>query len=275
MLVKLKTIVHILIYIFAFIGLFLTAGYVAVRLKLTDTYGIVIDEQDKSFIKHEKNAAPYQKFPLAHRPEWIAFKIAVTKDKELIKAISKETGVPERVLISLLVPEQMRLFNSNRELFKQVFDPLKILGSQSQFSWGIFGIKDETARMVENHLKNTKSPFYLGPSFEKILDFKTDNPDEERFSRIIDEHNHRYAYLYTALYIAQIEAQWKKAGFPISDKPDILATLFNLGFAKSVPKANPKADGSAMEIDGKLWSFGDLAGVFYYSDELIEIFPVK
>ena len=264
----------VLVFIFAFIGLFLVLGYIAMRLKLTNAYGI-IDEQTNNFIQVPKGTKKYETFPLAHSPEWIAFRIAVLKDKTIIEKVSKETGVPARILVALLVPEQMRLFNSNRALFKQVFEPLKVLGSQSQFSWGILGIKDETARAIENHLQDNKSPFYLGQSFEHTLLFKTTDIDQERFQRIIDEHDHTYSYLYTALYVAQINKQWEKAGFPIKNRPEILATLFNIGFEKSIPNTNPKSGGSTLDINGIEYSFGTIAKSFYDSDEMIEIFPHK
>lgn len=269
---KLSRILRIGTYIFATIGLLLVLGFFAMKFGFTNTLGI-IDVQQKSFL--DKGAHEYTLFPLAHTPEWIAFRQAVAKDKAIIEQVSKETGVSPRMLIALLVPEQMRLFHSNRPIFKQIFEPLKILGSQSQFSWGIFGIKDETARAVEEHLHETASPFYLGPSFEKALDFKTNTPDQERFSRIIDEHDHTYGYRYPALYVAQVEIQWKKAGFPIAGRPEIIATLWNLGFEKSNPNADPKSGGAPIDINGTTYSFGALAGAFYYSDEMVELFPIE
>jgi hypothetical protein len=247
------------------------------RLGLTKTKGKV-DVQTQHFIntKDAITGNTYTPFPLAHSPEWIAFRQAVAKDKDMIAKVSKETGIPGRIIVSILVPEQMRLYHSERPVFKSFFEPLKMLGSQSQFSWGIFGIKDETARATEIHLTDTTSPFYLGKSFEKMLSFSTTtNSDQERFERITDEHNHLYSYTYTALYLAQIESQWKKAGFPIDKKPEILATLWNVGFEKSKPKANPSSGGSVLDIDGVSYSFGEMAGLFYYSDEMIELFPVQ
>lgn len=265
------TLAKLFIFAFALIGIFLTSGYVAVRTGLTNTSG-VIDDQSRHFLSPTKE---YARFPLAHTPEWVAFRQAVAKDKGMIEAISKETGVPPRTLIAVLVPEQMRLFHSDRPLFKKIFEPLKILGSQSQFSWGVFGIKDKTARATEAHLLDTSSPFYIGGAFEHALDFKTTEPDQERFARIVDEHDHSYAYRYAALYVAQINAQWKNAGYPINDRPEILATLWNLGFEKSRPHASPQSGGALLDIDGTPWSFGSLAGAFYYSDEMIEIFPAE
>lgn len=260
----------ILFFGFAFVGLFLVAGYGAMRVGLTKTSGI-IDEQSKYFLS---TSLEYTRFPLAHSPEWIAFREAVVKDKGVIERVSKETGVPARLLITPLVPEQMRLFHSQRPIFKEFFAPLKILGAQSQFSWGIMGIKDETAREIERRLKDPASPSYLGTNFEHLLDFKTADPDQERFQRIVDAHDHYYSYLYGAIYMKEIMFEWEKAGFPISDRPDIVATLFNIGFGNSTPKADPKSGGAEIDLGGTTYSFGALGGAFYTSDELVEFFPI-
>jgi hypothetical protein len=261
--------------VFALIGFTLSAGYIAVRLGITNTSGR-IDEQTDNFLKKKSlHDESYELFPLAHTDEWVAFRVAVAKDKTILEKVSKETGVPSRLIVSLLVPEQMRLFHSDRPLFKRVFAPLKILGSQSQFSWGIFGIKDVTARAVEAHLLDKTSPFYLGKSFEESLAFKTTNVEKERFARITDEHNHLYGYRYAAIYIQQIESQWARAGHPIGGRPEIIATLWNLGFEKSKPNNNPKSGGAILTINDKEYSFGELARAFYYSDEMVELFPLK
>ena len=140
--------------------------------------------------------------------------------------------------------------------------------------WGIYGIKEETAKAVELHLKDTTSPYYLGKSFENTLSFSSStSKDKERFERIIDEHNHTYTYLYTALFVKQVITQWQKAGFPINNNPAVIATLWNLGFSKSEPKQDPKSGGAAIDINGKTYSFGALSAAFYYSDELLEVFP--
>lgn len=269
---KFLLFIKILTYVFAAIGFILVTGYFATLLGITNTTGI-IDTQTKTFIQKNNTIVTYETFPLAHTPEWIAFRLAVAKDVPVIAKVSKETGIPPRVLVAILVPEQMRLFYTDRAVFKQFFEPLKMLGSQSQFSWGIFGIKDDTARAVESHLIDTQSPYYLGKSFEKSLAFTTADTDQERFTRITDEHNHLYAYRYAAIYIKQIETQWKKAGYPIDTNPAVIATLWNLGFEKSKPHKDPSSGGAAIDINGTTYSFGELARLFYYSDEMIELFP--
>jgi hypothetical protein len=270
----LKSIFIYTVYVFSAIGFFLTAGYFAITLGFTNTKGI-IDIQTKTFLDKSYTKDEYALFPLSHTKEWIAFRIAVAKDKPMIDQISKETGIPSRLLVAVLVPEQMRLFYTDRPVFKAFFEPLKILGSQSQFSWGIFGIKESTALEVESHLRNTHSPFYLGKQYEGQLIFTDESTgtSSERFTRITDQYDHKYAYLYAALYLAQIEKQWDDRGYPLKERPDILATLWNLGFTKSKPNSTPQSGGAEIAINGSKYSFGSLASTFYYSDEMIELFP--
>ncbi len=214
-------------------------------------------------------------FAWMNTPEWHALAQALIKDAPVIQKVAQETGVPSRLITMQVIGEQMRLFTSDRELFKQVFSPLKILGSETQFSLGVSGIKEETAKQIEENLRNPSSPYYIGKQYEHVLDFQNqDDATNERITRITDSRNHYYAYLYTALFIKQVETQWKSSGFDISDRPEILATLFNIGFAHSIPNANPQIGGAPITIDGREYTFGSIGYDFYYSGELQEQFPL-
>lgn len=257
-------------YIFAFIGLFLTLGYFAVRFGFTNTAGI-IDRQREGFLSG--GTADNKYYSWNKDEEWQTLKEAFSKDKAVLSKVENDSGVPSRLIVSVVLVEQLRLFHSEREVFKQVFAPLKILGTQSQFSWGVSGIKEKTAVAIENNLKDKNSIYYLGVNSEHLLDFKTSDIDSERFTRMTDYKDRYYSYMYTALYIKEIASGWKKSGFDISQKPEILATLFNIGFEHSVPKANPDIGGAEIDINGTQYSFGRLAMEFYYSDELINLYP--
>ncbi len=208
-------------------------------------------------------------------PEWQDFKLAVAKDKPLIDSVAQVTGVEPRLIVSVLVGEQIRLFNSSREAYKKWIGPLKILSVETTFSLGITGIKVPTAQRIEKNLKDSSSVFYLGKKYENLLDFQTKNPAQERFNRLTSYKNHFYSYLYAALNVKQINVQWAKSGFPISERPEILATLYNIGYEVSVPKENPVVGGSGINIKGKKYSFGAVAYEFYYSGELYDLFPFK
>ncbi len=207
--------------------------------------------------------------------EWQDFKLAVAKDKHLIDSAALVTGVEPRMIVAVLVGEQIRLFNSSREAYKKWIGPLKILSVETTFSLGVTGIKVPTAQRIEHQLKDTSSVFYLGKEYEHLLDFQTNNIESERISRLTSYKNHYYSYLYAALNVKQIKMQWERAGFPIDNRPEILATLFNIGFEVSNPKSNPVVGGSGIDIYDKKYTFGAVAYEFYYSGELFNLFPFK
>jgi len=248
------------------------------KLHLTDVKGSI--DSRNSFFNEVKSLNNKEKVietsAWMNSTEWETLKSGLIKDKDLINKVSNETGISSRLIVSNIISEQLRFFTSNRESFKKYFEPLKILGTYTQFSYGISGIKMETAEQIEDNLKNTESSFYLGKSFENILDYSNnDNIDNQRLARFTDDHDHYYSYLYTALFIKEIENQWEIEGYSISNRPEVLATLFNLGFSKSIPKENPDVGGSIITINSNDYTFGGLAYDFYYSSELSDIFPIR
>jgi hypothetical protein len=212
-------------------------------------------------------------FKWMNMDEWSVFKQAAVKDTNIIDSVAALTNINARLIASVLVGEQIRLFDSTKEGYKKWMAPLKILANETKISWGITGIKEFTAIDIERFLKDKKSDYYIGEKYEHLLDFKTENIEDERYQRLINNKNHKYAYLYAAIFLKQVMHQWKKAGFDISNRVEILATLYNVGFISSVPKADPKVGGSHIKIRGKVYTFGSLAYEFYYSGELIKAFP--
>ncbi|MCI0597465.1 hypothetical protein L0Y34_00085 [Candidatus Parcubacteria bacterium] len=270
----LKQFFTVVVYLFAAIGFFLVAGYGAVRFGFTNEPGIV-DTQREAFLGSSVGVLSPSNGDWKISNEWRVLEEAIRRDEEVIKRAARDAGVPARLIIANLVSEQLRLFFTEREAFKQFFYPLKILGPQTQFSWGVMGMKEETAIPVEEHLKNSSSPFYLGPAYEDVLNFQegTDDVKTSRFARMTDQYDHYWSYLYAGLYMKQVESQWRHAGFPIDGNVGIISTLYNIGFDRSVPKADPQVGGSAIQIGAKTYSFGGLASEFYYSDLLNDIFP--
>ena len=267
------------LYLFAAIGFLFVGVFVAMKLHLTDVKGSI--DSRNSFFNQNKDNENVKIEAIKNNPKWMntteweTLKNGIIKDKEMILKVSNETNLPARLIVSVIIPEQLRFFTSNRESFKKYFEPLKILGTYTQFSYGISGIKMDTAKKIEENLKNTESIFYLGKDYENILDYKeVDFSDDDRLERFTDQHDHYYSYLYTALYIKEIEKQWQRSGFDIGNRPEVYATLFNIGFDRSKPKSSPDVGGSIITIDNKDYTFGGLAYDFYYSNELSDIFPL-
>lgn len=265
-----------LTYIFALIGFVLVSVYLSVMFGLTNEKGLV-DMQRTTFTHtspSENNNKPLPvKSSWLTQEEWAVIKEAIIRDRESIYKASALLDVDSRLIVSIIMVEQLRLFTDDRELFKRVFAPLKMLGTQSQYSWGVVGIKRETAIEAEENLLASTSPYYLGTHYENILAFTTGDHESERFARLTDEHNRYYSYLYAAVIIKELEVQWGRAGYPITKRPEVIATLFNIGFTHSRPNAMPRAGGAAITIASTTYSFGALANEFYTSSELLTFFP--
>lgn len=215
-------------------------------------------------------------YPWVNQEEWKAIAEAIIKDKDQIEKASATAGIEPRMLVASAIVEQLRLFNSNRELFKKFFEPLKILGSANKISLGIMGIKENTAIQIENNLKDSSSAYYLGSSMESVLDFKDDpTVSSDRFERLSSDKNHYPNYLYGAIYLKEMISQWERAGYDIKYRPEIVGTLFNVGFPQSKPNPDPKVGGSQIDVGIGKYSFGSLAYEFYYSGELLDAFPFQ
>lgn len=287
-----KTLKHaffILVYLFAAVGFFLVAGYFAVKFGFTNEEGI-IDEQREAFFEAAgslptlaglggaaaaNDSTPKYTGPWQESEEWKVMETAIRRDQAVIMRAANDSGVSARLITANLVAEQLRLFFTEREAYKKWFYPLKILGPQSQFSWGVMGMKEATAIQVEANLKDPTSPYYLGPAYEHLLDFPAGTTDvsKARFTRMTDQHDHYWSYLYAGLYLKQVEAQWSKAGFPIDDDIAVLSTLYNIGFTHSEPKANPQVGGAGITLSDGTRAFGTLAEEFYNSDLLSDVLP--
>lgn len=287
----------VLVLLFALIGLLFSAVFVAMQFDLLNVRG-TIEARNEFFVAPEekpRTAIPGVSSTSAvatvtkgedscldgeavcawnDTREWGVVAGGLEKDAAVIQRVSVETDVSARLIAAVVVPEQIRFFSSEREVFKRYFEPLKILGSLSKFSLGVSGIKQETAVRIEEHLHDQSSDFYPGAQYAELIAYDQDvkNKSETLFARLTNEKDHYYSYLYTALFIKEIEAQWERAGHADQLDPAIVATIFNLGFSASEPKADPKVGGAPITVGGKQYSFGDLAGRFYDSVELVEIF---
>ncbi len=205
--------------------------------------------------------------------EWQTVRAGIEKDAEIIQKVSHQTGVSPRMIVATIMPEQLRFFTSSREVYKSYFEPLKILGSMTTFSLGIAGMKQGTARQIELYTVDTNSPFYPGEDLSKLLEYpEGKNTDAELYNRLTSD-DHYYSYLYTALFIRQITAHWASYGYDVSERPDVVVTLFNIGMGNSEPKSRPQIGGTTIYLNGETYSFGELGTAFYMSDELTKLFP--
>ena len=227
---------------------------------------------------------PKSLFEFSNYAVWKTFCDAVKKDKAAIDSASRITGVESRMIVMCLVGEQVRMFNANRERFKQYVYPFSRVILPKNRGYGVTSILEHTALQIEQNLINKNSPFYPGDYFYKCLNTTDAAPglvvdsikahQHKTIQRLIMGGDHFYSYLYTAFLIRQYQAHWQRAGQDLSYRPEIVGTLFNLGFHKSKPKKNPEVGGASFTVGNKEYTFGGLCYEFYYSGEMLKDFPI-
>ncbi len=255
------------------LGAFVVVLFVLHELGLTNVPGSITRvNKIKSTSVAKNQAEKLEKYPWLTSREWNVVKIGLSNDEEILNEVAKQVDLSPRIIAGAVIGEQIRFFTTDRAQFESYFEPVKKFINLTQFSYGIAGIKPDTALFVEENIKNPNSKFYLGEKYAHMLDYAPGvNADNERIKRLNDE-SHRYSYLYVALIQKMLIAQWKKAGFDISKDPGVIASLYNIGFSRSKPHANPGIGGVPITIEGKTYSFGELADDFYWSGELSEYF---
>ncbi|MBR4804601.1 MAG: hypothetical protein IK032_08190, partial [Bacteroidales bacterium] len=82
-----------------------------------EDYNNFLDKMLKTFESEKQQQNP-NVIPWMATEEWAALKPAILKDKVLIDSAAHITGVDPRLIVGCLVGEQMRLFNSKREIYK-------------------------------------------------------------------------------------------------------------------------------------------------------------
>ncbi len=129
----------------------------------------------------------------------------------------------------------------NVDWFDKALDvPTALKGYNS--SIGFCQVKLKTAYWIEVQLSDSTSEFYPGKQYQAIL------PLSKSPREIIQKlQNDSLNILYAAAYIKIIQNYWKRAGYPINDRPDILGTLYSTGMfdqkgESRKPNANPKAN---------------------------------
>jgi len=255
---------------------------VDLKLKSNNEYKIAVQQLNNRKINKQKTSSR-SAFEWMNLGAWKAFTVAVKRDRESIDSVAKVTGVESRLIVSCLAGEQIRMFNSRRQSFKKYISPLQSLVLETNLSYGVTGIKVNTAINIEKYLKDPNSVYYLGKKFEHLLDYDSsktygnalNGKQSMRIRRLVQYKDHFYSYLYAAIFMKQIKMQWERAGYPLDNRPEILASLFNLGFRKSVPKKDPAVGGSNYLVGESMYTFGAVAFEFYYSGELLDVFPYQ
>ncbi|MNJ88788.1 hypothetical protein D3C87_63450 [compost metagenome] len=268
---------------------FRESGDITIALRMLDAANLRMKnhkgyQQELQRLEDQAKEATVSIYPWANYREWKEFCNVVRADSAAIDSVSRITGVESRLIVMCLVGEQIRMFNSSREQFKKYVVPYNRLILTTNRGYGVTGILQNTALKIERNLYEKGSPFYPGDYYQKCLNVKDSFPElvndtieahkHLTIQRLMKGGDHFYSYLYTAFFLRQFQAHWEKEGFTLAYRPEILGTLYNLGFQKSKPKKNPSVGGSTFKVGDKEYTFGGLCYEFYYSGELMTLFPL-
>ncbi|MFN6013755.1 MAG: hypothetical protein ACK47F_03600, partial [Flavobacteriales bacterium] len=159
---------------------------VLIATRMLDATALLLKD-DKDFQKEIKQLKKWRKgkdhsiYEWSNYEVWDQFCQAVLKDKAAIDSASRITGVEARLIVMCLVGEQVRMFNSGREKFKQYVYPFSRVMLPNNRGYGVTSILETTALKIEANLQDPKSPYYPGDYFSKCLNYNDSFP-----SRIVD-----------------------------------------------------------------------------------------
>jgi hypothetical protein len=188
---------------------------------------------------------------------WDSTAIAVHHDLPVIESAARRMGISPRLVALPAICEQLRRAESFREAYKKFFTSFVPL---SNVSVGVTGIKPESLDRLLPFCDSLDRPLI-------------DSVPVEAIRRRLQEPDHAWSYLYAALYMKCILRQWGEAGVDLSQRPEILMTIYNLGVNRCPPRPEPLAGGAVFKIDGVEYSFGSFAREFYWSGLLYPQLP--
>ncbi len=192
-----------------------------------------------------------------------------------INKYSKELGVDPRIVGGVIYVEDFRSLTTPKGFIEGKLEGRWITRMLLEMKGATIGVgqmsREEMWRIIKN-FNDANSKFYMGKNFENYVTEK-DFENSEKGIEYVKNGIHGYVFTdpdvqvkFVASMIAQFQAQWKNEGYDISDKPEILGTLYNIGFKNSNPKKDPQSGGSMNFIFGKQMNFGDATKAWHDSN---------
>jgi len=184
------------------------------------------------------------------------------KYRDHINLAAKIFNLNPNLIKACIFVEQLRAFYTFKWLFKSVAQTNTYLTVMSKQSFGIGGMKLQTAEQLEQRLASNEPTLY-----QKYFSYENpNNISQQRLTRLTDTKNYYYQILYSAGLLYEYSTERKKAWYSITNQPGLIATMYNIGYSQ--PHANADIGWSFMNIEGERYSFGGLAMLIYYYLEI-------
>lgn len=164
-----------------------------------------------------------------------------------------------------IMTEQLRWFFTYRWMVKQLIWTQRYMMVMQQASRGIGGVKEKTARDVEEYVRQYR-PELWSQTFA-YLDGATDR-SQRRFAAMTNNQNYAHQIAYVAWTLAMYRDQWKREGILLDQAPGVLLTLYNI-WART-PQPNPQMGGAVLRIWWQRMTFAEVWLMMY---ALFAIYP--
>lgn len=177
-----------------------------------------------------------------------------------IDKVSNELWVDKKLIQSVIAVEQLRHLSTDRWQIKKVIQNNLPLVSFTKFSFWLAWIKTETYKTIRDDLLKYTPDLY-NKYFKGYGDEVWDDTSKI-INLLVDETKGMY---YIGWLLLNIHNKWKEGWVDISNRPEIIITLYNIWNAKT-PRQNPESWWAYLNIlNGEKWFyFGDLWAIFYY-----------
>ena len=184
------------------------------------------------------------------------------KYKDHITLAASIFNLNPNLIKACIFVEQLRAFYTFKWLFKSVAQTNTYLTVMSKQSFGIGGMKLNTAEQLEGRLASNEPTIY-----QKYFSYENENNiSQQRLVRLTDTKNYYYQILYSAGLLYEYSTERRKAWYNITNQPGLIATMYNIGYSE--PHANADIWWSFMNIEWEKYSFWGLAMLIYYYLEI-------
>ena len=208
--------------------------------------------RDNAFFKSDKFAYVYNQL----------YVDTPNKYKKYINSAANIFNLNPNLITACIFVEQLRAFYTFKWLFKSIAQTNTYLTVMSKQSFGIGGMKLQTAEQLEQRLATNKPEIYK--TYFSYEDPK--NISQQRLARLTDSQDYYYQILYTAWILYRYSTERDRAGYTISNNPWVMATMYNIWYSE--PHSNPDIWWSFMKIESEKYSFWWLAMLIYYYLEI-------
>lgn len=210
---------------------------------------------------NNKDIKDYFAFTETNAFEYIWNQLVIDEDNkysDIIKWASKKFDIDEDIIRSVIFTEQLRWLTTYRWIFKNLVAWNKYLMVMSQFSYGLWWVKEKSAIEIEDRYKTNNANIY-----NEIFAYQdSKNIYYQRISRLTSVNDYYYQIMYIAGLLAMYRDQRATEWYNISDKIWILTTLYNIGYKQ--PNDKPEIWGANIKVNWDSFSFGKLSTSIFY-----------